>query len=349
MALVTERLALAEQIGATKRVRGLPIRNYGTETEVLARYREAAAAAGLEPEFGEGLAGMLIAEAVRRQEEGLGPTGNAAAALEVLILGGAGKMGLWFTNFFRGQGHRVLRLDPALPAGSPDAASGIEAVDTADVILLAMPLSLGPELLETVLARNPRGLVVDISSLKSHLIGVLREGAAHGLRVASLHPLFGPGVRTLAGRIMAVCDCGNPAAADQAAGLFADTAVTLVRHPIEEHDQFMQYVLGLSHAVSLLFATTLAHSGRSYQELAALASTTFLKQVRTAGEVVRENPAMYHEIQHLNHHTPALFRLLAERLDTLQVAATADDPAPFVALMEEARRYFPDTVETALP
>ncbi len=349
MALVTERLALAEQIGATKRVRGLPIRNYGTETEVLARYREAAESAGLDPEFGEGLAGMLIAEAVRRQEEGLGPTGNTATALQVLSLGGAGKMGLWFTNFFRGQGHRVLRLDPELPAGSPDAVSGLEAVDTADVILLAMPLSLGPELLETVLARSPRGLVVDISSLKSHLIGVLRAGAARGLRVASLHPLFGPGVRTLAGRIMAVCDCGNAAAAEQAAGLFADTAVTLVRHPIEEHDQFMQYVLGLSHAVSLLFATTLAHSGRSYQELAALASTTFLKQVRTAGEVVRENPAMYHEIQHLNRHTSALFRLLAERLDTLQAAATAGDSAPFVALMEEARRYFPETVETALP
>lgn len=114
--------------------------------------------------------------------------------------------------------------------------------------------------------------------------------------MASLHPLFGPEVTTLAGRVIAVLDCGNPGAADDAAALFRDTALTITRLPVEAHDACMQYVLGLSHLVSILFFTTLVRGRRPFDELAAVASTTFYKQAGTAPEVARENPQLYHEI-----------------------------------------------------
>lgn len=339
IALLAERMQLAEAVGKAKRALGLPIRNFETETEVLTRYRTAAGAHGLEAEFVERMAMALIEGAVRRQEE-LAVHEPPGPGRTVVIVGGAGKMGGWLRRFFEGQGHRVSVSDPALDRNDPAHAAPADLA-AADLVVVAASLAAVPTVLAEIFALRPRGLVVDVASLKSHLLKPLRTAVEDGLRVASLHPLFGPEVRTLAGRVMAVCDCGHAEAADQAAELFAGTAVTVTRLPVEEHDRYMQYVLGLSHLVSLLFAVTVTRSGMPAAELGRLASTTWLKQVRTAAEVTAENPKLYYEIQRLNRHSTELFTLVWDRLGALQRAALDDDARRFVALMEEARAFLP--------
>lgn len=349
--LAAERLDLAGRVGRAKRAAGLPVRSFGTEAEVLARYRAEADDLGLEAPFAEAIAGTLIAAAVRRQEEeGLAAVvrGGKADPGSMLIVGGAGKMGQWLVRFFAGQGHQVSTFDPGGSVSGVNAVSDLSAARDADVVILAMPLSRGPEVLREVLALEPRGLVADISSLKSHLVDDLKAGAARGLRVASLHPLFGPGVRTLAGRIMAVCDCGHRGAAEDAAALFRDTALTVTRLPVERHDGYMQFVLGLSHLMSVLFATTLDRSGLTFDDLATMASTTFYKQARTAAEVVGENAIMYYEIQRLNRHSGELYDLVVGSLREVARAALADDPAAFERLMGRGREWFPASVPADL-
>ena len=139
-----------------------------------------------------------------------------------------------------------------------------------------------------------------------------------------------------------------PPAADAAAALFSDTALSITRLPVEDHDRYMQYVLGLSHLVALLFAATLARGYRSYDELARLASTTFLKEARTAAEVARENPRLYHEIQHLNRHSAELFAEVRAALADLEAAALDADPGRFIACMERGRAFFPQTLPLEL-
>lgn len=347
LALVARRLQLAREVGEAKRAAGLPVRSFGTEAEVLDRFRAEAAAHGLDEPLVERLAHFLIGASVRLQEEAHPAAGERP--LDILVVGGAGKMGRWLSRFFLGQGHRVSTLDPAgeVP-GCTSVGDLAAALPRANVVVVATPLSHGAQVLREILATRPRALVTDILSLKSHVIEDLRAGAAGGLKVASLHPLFGPEVQTLGGRVLAVLECGNAAAADEAAALFRDTALTITRLPIEAHDAYMQYVLGLSHLVSILFFTTLTRSGRSFDELARAASTTFLKQVRTAAEVARESPLLYYEIQKLNRHSKRLFALLKESLGEIEKAALADRADAFVRLMEAGRDYFPGTLPAEL-
>ncbi len=345
--LVARRLALAEEVGAAKRAAGLPVRSFATEAAVLARFRQGAARHGLDPALAERLAHALISASVRRQEESL--PGAAVSARRILIVGGAGKMGRWLARFFHGQGHRVATLDPAGDVAGctavTDLASGL---GRAEVVIVATPLAPGAAILGEILAARPAALVADVFSLKSHVVEELERAAAAGLRVASLHPLFGPDVRTLGGRVLAVLDCGNAAAADEAAALFQDTALTITRLPLRRHDAYMQYVLGLSHLVAVLFFATLERGGVPFDDLARVASTTFSKQARTAAEVAGENPRLYHEIQRLNRHSPALFALLDESLGAVRRAALADDPAAFEALMERGRAYLGDSLPLEL-
>jgi chorismate mutase / prephenate dehydrogenase len=345
--LVARRLALAADVGAAKRAAGQPVRSFGTEAEVLARFRDGAARLGFDEALAERLAHYLIGAAVRRQEESQAV--QSEPAQRILVVGGAGKMGRWLARFFLGQGHRVATLDPAGPVAGCTAVADLAAgVGDADVVLVATPLSPGVRVLRDVLAARPRALVADVFSLKSHVQSDLERAAASGLRVASLHPLFGPEVRTLGGRVLAVLDCGDTAAADAAAALFRDTALTITRLPVAEHDAYMQYVLGLSHLMAILFFTTLTRSGRSFADLARAASTTFFKQARTAAEVARENPHLYHEIQRLNRHSRELFALLRGSLDAVEAAALADDAATFVQLVERGRDYFPEALPAEL-
>ncbi len=347
LALVARRLALSADVGAAKRAEGQPVRSFSTEAEVLARYREGATAHGLDPQLGERLAHHLIGATVRLQEEAL-PAGGAAAQ-RILIVGGAGKMGRWLAQFFLGKGHRVASLDPAgeVPGCVSETSLG-EGLAGADVAIVATPLEPDARPLREALEARPAALIADIFSMKSHVIEDLRAAAARGFNVASLHPLFGPEVRTLSGRVVAVLDCGNAAAADQAAALFRDTALTITRLPIEAHDAFMQYVLGLSHLVSILFFTTLARCGRSFDELATVASTTFYKQARVAAEVARENDRLYYEIQRLNRHSPRLLELMRQSLEAIAAAARAEAPDAFVDLIRRGREYFPATLPAEL-
>jgi chorismate mutase/prephenate dehydrogenase len=336
--LLGDRLALVREIGVAKRAAGLPVRSFSTEAEVLARYEQAAHARGIDPAHARRVARELIAAAVRWQEEAY--TVPTAEARRILIVGGAGKMGRWLVRFFEGQGHEVATCDPAGSAPGAVATTLPAGVGSADVILLATPLSSGPAVLREVLSYDPRGLVADIYSLKSHVLDLLTTAARSGRRVTSLHPLFGPSVRTLSGRVMAVLDCGNARAADEAAALFSDTALTITRLPVGEHDGYMQFVLGLGHLMSILFFTTLADSGRSFDALGKVASTTFNRTARIAADLARENPYLYHDIQHLNRHSAELYERVRASLSRIERAALAGDPTAFVALMDEGRRLF---------
>jgi prephenate dehydrogenase len=127
-----------------------------------------------------------------------------------------------------------------------------------------------------------------------------------------------------------------------------DTALTITRLPVARHDEYMQYVLGLSHLVAILFFTTLARSGRSYTELSQVASTTFLKEARTAAEVSRESASLYFEIQRLNRHSAELFALVRACLSEIEAGALAGDGARFEELMRQGRAYFPASLPAEL-
>jgi chorismate mutase / prephenate dehydrogenase len=347
---VAERINTSKAIGDAKRRAELPIRDFRVEASVMQRGRDAARELGFDPSLAESILESLIEAAVRTQV--LTQPGKASAPRQrILIVGGAGRMGEWLSRFLAGQGHQVESCDPASDC-YPNLASAAEA-ETWDTVVLSVPLAGLPPTLEQALQLPGNPLIFDIGSLKSHLVAPLRAAARAGHRVTSLHPMFAPGTVVLTGRTVLVCDAGDSAATEQACQLFRDTAVSLCPIPLEQHDQAMGALLGLSHAVNLLFGQTLRRLGLSFQQLGPIASTTFAKQARTAAEVSAENAELYHQIQHLNQCTPEVYAALEESLQAWRGAALAAEPAPFLHLMEECRQYFfppaPATTASAEP
>jgi chorismate mutase / prephenate dehydrogenase len=336
--LVCERLALARQVGELKNRLGVPLRNFEVETQVLERFREASRFLGLEPSLGHDLALFLIQKAVEEQAT-LRDVQYQGDALDTVVIGGKGGMGRWIARFLAGQGHRVQVLDPSPdPTPFPELRSLAEAASS-DLIMIAVPMSVCPEVLEHLVAVQPRGVVAEMCSFKAHLAPVLeRVGSQGGLRVVSFHPLFGPDVRMLSERTIVFCSDGRRQDIDFVRRLFENTSARLVEMDIEEHDRRMALVLGLTHLSNLVYARALSRSGVPAADMAEVAGVTFQKQMRTTREVVAENPALYYEIQALNALTPELGQWLGEAVQEWLAAVAAGDGSAFERLMDHCRQ-----------
>jgi chorismate mutase / prephenate dehydrogenase len=339
LALVAERMSLAREIGEVKQEAGIPLRDFAVEKQVLARAEAHAADLGLAPDLARTVMRQLIDEACRVQEQ-QPRAGFRGEAERVLIVGGLGQMGQWFARFFANQGHQVQLFDVRSGASEfPQAASLAEGLAHASLVLVAVSLEHVGAVVRDVARLGYRGVLFDIASLKSHLAADLEEARSLGARVTSIHPMFGPGARALSDKVICFCDCGDPAANARVEALFDETAATLVRLSLEEHDRLAAYLLGLSHLVNLLFARALATSGRTATELSAVGSTTYRAQVTTTESVLLEDPDLYYAIQTLNPFSPDVFAGLRRALDEWAGWVEGRDRAGFASAMREARDW----------
>jgi chorismate mutase/prephenate dehydrogenase len=333
VALAAERVRLGRAVGEAKIRGGLPTVDYGQERAVLERGRRVAEAEGLDPVVAEELLAGLIRASVTAQEADRVRQAGVGSGKRAVVVGGAGRMGRWFVRFLADAGYRTAVLDPAATEGEND--TGRAWLADADLVLCATPPRLTAELYEAWSAAPPRGVVVDVASIKTPLIAAIGRLRAGGARVASLHPMFGPSTVLLRDADVVVCDTGDAAAARAVEALFAPTTARLVRLPLEGHDRVMADLLALAHATAIGFAAALPEAHHPVH------STTFQALERIAGGAVSESPEVYFEIQAANPHAADAVARLRAVLDRLADTVARGDSAAFAALMREGKARAP--------
>jgi chorismate mutase/prephenate dehydrogenase len=341
--LVAERQRLSREVARVKRATGRATRDYNRERDVILNARAQAEGLGVPPAVAEQLMRMLIRTSLATQEQLQVAATNTGHGQRALVIGGRGRMGRWFADFLVSQGYVVEVADPA--GAVPGCEHRVRWQDSPldhDLIVVATPLGTTAQTLVDLAARRPRGLVFDLASLKTPLREGLRGLVAAGVRVTSLHPMFGPDTDLLSGRHVIFVDLGDAEALARAQQLFEPTMANRVVMSLDEHDRLVAYVLGLSHAVNIAFFTALADSGESAERLARLSSTTFDSQLQVASRVASESPALYYEIQALNDYGGESLKALADAVARLRASVSSGDAGAFTAMMENGRRYLAD-------
>ncbi|MFQ5748290.1 MAG: prephenate dehydrogenase/arogenate dehydrogenase family protein, partial [Planctomycetota bacterium] len=285
----------------------------------------------------------ILKASVERQHR-IGVAGRTSRGGRILILGGAGAMGGWLRTFFELVGHRVETVDPAQadpgpPGGAFSRLEEVADLDAYDAVVLATPLAGTAEVLERVVERRPRGLVVEIASIKSPLKPALDRAEREGVEVSSLHPMFGPGKHPYQ-PLTFVLACRRPAEEERKdlEPLLRHPYTRVVPIPFEHHDRLMGWLLGLAHLTSMLFGSALTRSGIEADEFHDLASTTFRRQAATALSVLNEDPDLYLDIQHLNPHREEVYEAARQALEELESRVAARDREGFRRLLDQARR-----------
>jgi chorismate mutase/prephenate dehydrogenase len=338
--LVARRQAMVERIGEVKRQSGQATRNFAREKQVLDMARAHAVKLGVPPGLAEALMALLIRSSLTKQERARVRADGHGHGRQALVIGGGGKMGLWFVDFLDSQGFEVTVADPVNRAEDFRQVEDWRTTeDNFDVTIIAAPISVSASIIDEMAVTGRNGLIFDIGSLKSPLEPGLRKLADKGLNVTSIHPMFGPDTELLSGRHILFLEVGVPEATRQARQLFASTMARQIDMDISDHDRLIAYVLGLSHALNIAFFTSLAESGENLPRLADLSSTTFDEQLKVAEKVGAESPQLYFEIQRLNPHGLAPLHELAGAVQKIIDLVESGDEAAFVGLMQRGREY----------
>jgi chorismate mutase/prephenate dehydrogenase len=342
--LLRRRMELAAEVGRVKAGSGMPVVVRDVEDLVLTRARQHAEACGVSEEVMESVFQAIIRGSVERQYRVGISLRQQRSGRRMLIIGGAGGMGTWFRGFLGLAGHDVEIVDPAL-ASMPEAPGRYHALDDVpdldrfSAILVAVPLHHTPAVVEKVVARRPRGSVIEVASIKTPLAGVVERARAEGVQVFTLHPMFGPG-KSYYEPLTFVLGTHEDAAAEkrQISEFLTHPYTRLVLVPFEHHDRLMGWLLGLAHLSNILFGAVLTRSGIEAAELHACASTTFTRQTATALYVLGENPDLYLDIQHLNPHRHEVYAAVREALDQIEELVNEHDREGFRQAMTQARR-----------
>ena len=337
--LIAERQRIVGEIGRSKQSSGRATRDYEREREVLEKARRRAESLHVDPNIAEEILTTLIRSSLTHQERDRVVAEGKGDGRSVLVIGGAGKMGGWFVDFFKSQGFATTIADTTATDGAASFSDWRAAGVDYDIIVVATPMAVSGDILTELATRSPDGLVFDIGSLKTPLKSGLTALAQAGCKVASLHPMYGPDTELLSGRHLIFIDAGSPEATAEAKELFGATMVDELDMGLDEHDRLISYVLGLSHALNIAFFTALAESGEAAPQLARLSSTTFDAQLLVSAAVAQDNPYMYFEIQHLNKFGLDPLDALLESVARIREVVADGDESAFVQLMQNGREY----------
>ncbi len=104
-------------------------------------------------------------DSVRRASVGAGKT--------AVVVGGEGRMGRWFVRFLADQGYSTGTLD--VRASDEENAWARQALPTADLVISAAPPVATAALYDEWVAQPPTGVIADIASIKTPLVGSIRR------------------------------------------------------------------------------------------------------------------------------------------------------------------------------
>ncbi len=337
--LIAERQAVVTTIAEHKLKTGLPLRHYEREREVIERGMARAKSRGLDGSVARDILQTLIHHSLSNQETHKLVQSDHGQGQRALVIGGLGRMGVWMSRYLDMVGYSVDVADQATgstPFGQVEDWQA--AVNDYDLIVVAVPLRPSNDVLLRLAELKPECLVFDIGSLKSPMREGLDAMRQSGCRICSVHPMFGPDEIGLSGRHILFVDVGNKEAIAEARALFAHTAADCVELSLEEHDEVMAWVLGLSHLVNIAFAGALAESGEAVPLLKQISSSTFNAQLNVATQVVSENPHLYYEIQKGNVNTAEVSEHFRKVLDELVTAVAENDEKVFTRYMGAAKQ-----------
>jgi prephenate dehydrogenase len=173
-----------------------------------------------------------------------------------------------------------------------------EAINNADVIVLAIPVDKMVELLPRVLDKIDQQIVIDLGSTKEQLILAAKDHPKRGRYVAT-HPMWGTEYSgpqaavkgAFENKAVIICNANeNDAdAVEWAKAMYRKIGMHLLEMDAAAHDLHAAYVSHISHITSFALANTVLEKEKEDQAIFELASAGFESTVRLA----KSNPAMW--------------------------------------------------------
>jgi len=248
--------------------------------------------------------------------------------IQIGIIGGTGGMGRIFADLFRQEGYS---LQVSGRKRGPDIPTMAEQCQ---VIIVSVPIGITVEIIEQIGPRMKKdALLMDLTSLKTEPIKAMLQSSP--AEVIGLHPLFGPGVASIAGYTIVICPSRGERWIEWVRGIFTKHGATLIETTPERHDELMALVQVLNHLNSITMGMVLSEWGVDLAELVRFATPIFNTKLDIIKEIFTNNPRLYAEIITLNPHIQKILELYEKTLADIKILINKKDTEALTRLIEE--------------
>ncbi len=235
------------------------------------------------------------------------------------IIGGAGKMGQFFKNFFEKKGYPVLISDKNY------GLSYEELLSQSKVILLSLPMEVFEEVVKKIAPFiEERHWILDICSLKLKPAQIMKKYLKKGELLAT-HPLFGPYEKDLQGKIIAFYPLRGKNLYQWFVSLIKEEGLKPVKIVPRQHDKVMALVQVVNHFWLILLGKLLLDLKIKEEELINLSTPSFLAQLHILKRLSKQEADLYARIQLDNPFGKKFRKILCQNCQELTKIFNSQD------------------------
>ena len=271
---------------------------------------------------------------------------------KVLILGGTGEMGQWFTRFFKERGYEVTvwgkggKTEIARKLEVPFASDLEAAVPESDIVIVSVPINVTEETIAEIAPKMKAGsLLMDFTSIKVKPVEAMRKFAPSDVEILGTHPMFGPTIRTIRGQTVILVPVKGrsekwfPIVRE----LFEESGAHVEITTAAEHDSLVSVVQGLTHFAYISIGTTIDRLDFDVKKSRKFVSPVYDIMLDFVGRILGQNPYLYALIQMENPGVLEVHKAFIRECEELSSLVRAHDEEGFVRKMKAAARQYGDT------
>lgn len=255
------------------------------------------------------------------------------------IIGGTGKFGGWFRNFFEGQGLTVL------VAGRTTALTPLSLTRQCDIVIISVPISATAATIKQIRDYvNNDALLCDLASVKTMpLKEMLKTKSRCG--VSGIHPLFGPLAPNLNNQTIVFCPGRDNRWTEFLKKLFTENGAKIVQTDAKNHDYQMAAVQALTHFVNITFARALQKQKMKIGDV--FTTPVFRLQNILTGRVLGGSGDLYADIEMENLQFGKLAASYAREVDKFTNYILTKNKQSFVRGFNHASSFMRDFIPIA--
>ncbi len=204
------------------------------------------------------------------------------------IIGGEGKMGRWFTSFFKSRGCRSLICDIKTEVKLKDIAKNC------DIVIISVPIRETEKIIKEIgPLMKKENLLCDFTSLKEKPLKKMlkyKKGAVLGM-----HPLFSPLSSSIKGERIVFCKGRSSKWVLFLKNLFEESGGEIIEMDSGKHDKQMATIQALTHFINISFINTVLKQKTEIES--SLSTPLFKFQSMLSARILGGSPSLYSDIQ----------------------------------------------------
>jgi prephenate dehydratase/prephenate dehydrogenase len=245
------------------------------------------------------------------------------------VIGGTGKMGVWFKRFFEAAGYTLLI------SGRRTPLTYQQCIEQSDAVIINVPIKNTVEVINEVgKFFRPGQLIVDNTSIKTQPVAAMLQAVHAEVEVLGMHTVFGPAVENL--RHQNVIFTRTEQSGELAAefeNIFYKYGAKISYTTPEHHDRQMAFHQNLEHFTKIVLAQVLSRQFSDPNEMDSYSSPNSRTSLVTMGRILNADPDLYTEIQSFNLQGPAMIQSYLEAAQAIGPALSAGNLEVFKTSM----------------